>query len=283
MIGLRDRAWAEIDRRRDWLVGLCQEIVRRPTENPPGTTTACADLVTAELQARGLPVERFEPRPELVSLVSSVGSGDPHFMLNGHMDVFPADDAALWEVPPFGGLLRDGRIYGRGVADMKGGFTASLASYLLIRDLGLPLRGRLSFMAVADEETGGHWGTKWLLDQRADLRPDACVIGEPCSTDAVRVGEKGVSWISVRSRGRSYHGSLATGDNAITRLAAAIGIIQRIVDERGQTPPDLVPVIEGAKRHYLNEDYKGREWLLELDARAHAPLGSRPAGGGRAR
>ena len=53
MIGLRDRAWAEIDRRRDWLVGLCQEIVRRPTENPPGTTTACADLVTAELRGRG--------------------------------------------------------------------------------------------------------------------------------------------------------------------------------------------------------------------------------------
>ena len=77
-------------------------------------------------------------------------------MLNGHMDVFPADAAALWEVPPFGGILRDGRIYGRGVADMKGGFTASLATYLLIRDLGLPLRGRLSFMAVADEETGGH-------------------------------------------------------------------------------------------------------------------------------
>ena len=81
MIGRRDRAFAEIDRRREWLVGLCQEIVRRPTENPPGTTTACADLVTAELPARGLPVERFEPRPGLVSLVSSVGSGDPHFIL----------------------------------------------------------------------------------------------------------------------------------------------------------------------------------------------------------
>jgi succinyl-diaminopimelate desuccinylase len=155
VIGLRDRAWAEIDRRRHWLVGLCQEIVRRPTENPPGTTTACADLVTAELRGRGLPVECFEPRPGLVSLVSSVGSDDPHFMLNGHMDVFPADDAALWEVPPFGGVLRDGRIYGRGVADMKGGVTASLASYLLIRDLGLPLRGRLSFYGPRSHAVGG--------------------------------------------------------------------------------------------------------------------------------
>jgi succinyl-diaminopimelate desuccinylase len=260
---LRDRVWSEIDRRRDRLVSLCQEIVRRPTENPPGPTIACAELVTQELGARGLPVERFEPRPGLVSLVSSVGGGDRHFVLNGHMDVFPADDAALWTVPPFAGVVRDGRIYGRGVADMKGGLTASLAAYLLVRELGLPLGGRLSFMAVADEETGGRWGTKWLLDQRPDFVPDLCLIGEPCSTDAVRVGEKGVAWITLTSRGRSYHGSLTAGDNAITRLATAIGLVQRIVEERGETPADLVPVIEGAKRHYLNEDYKGREWLLE--------------------
>jgi acetylornithine deacetylase/succinyl-diaminopimelate desuccinylase family protein len=260
---LRERVWAEIDRRRDWLVGLCQALVRRNTENPPGPTTACADLVADELAARGLPVERVEPRPGLVSLVSRTGSGGRHFMLNGHMDVFPADDPALWTVPPFEGVVRDGRIYGRGVADMKGGFTASLATVLLLRELGVPLRGRLSFMAVADEETGGHWGTKWLLDHRADLRPDACLIGEPCSPDAVRVGEKGVAWIYLTSRGRSYHGSLAAGDNAITRLAEAIGVVRRIVEEPGETPAELVSVIEGARRHYLNDDYRGREWLLE--------------------
>jgi succinyl-diaminopimelate desuccinylase len=255
--------WTEIDRRRDWLIGLCQEMVRRPTANPPGSTTACADLVEEEIGRRGLPVERVEPRPGLVSLVSSTGGGGAHFMLNGHMDVFPADDSTLWMVPPWSGALRDGRIYGRGAADMKGGFTASLAAYLLLRDLDVPLSGRLSFMAVADEETGGLWGTKWFLDHRPDLRPDACLIGEPCSPDAVRVGEKGVAWIHLRSRGRSYHGSLAAGDNAITRLAEAIGVVRRIVEERGETPPDLVSVIEGAKRHYLNDDYKGREWLLE--------------------
>jgi succinyl-diaminopimelate desuccinylase len=258
-----DLVWKEIERRRSWVVGLCQEVVRRNTENPPGPTTALADFVAGELEARGLPVERIEPRPGLVSVVSSVGEGAPHFMLNGHLDVFPADDPALWSVPPFAGVIRDGRLYGRGVADMKGGFTASLASYLLLHELRVPLRGRLSFMAVADEETGGQLGTRWILDHREDLRPDLCLIGEPCSPDAVRVGEKGAAWVVLTSRGRSYHGSLAAGDNAITRLCAAVGVVQKIVEERGETPAEMVPVIAGARRHYLNDDYKGREWLLE--------------------
>jgi succinyl-diaminopimelate desuccinylase len=261
--GSIERVWGEIERRREWLIELCQEVVRRPTENPPGSTVACAELVAAELGRRGLPVERVEPAPGLVSLVSSVGSGAPHFMLNGHMDVFPADDHALWSVPPFAGVVRDGRLYGRGVADMKGGFTASLATYLLVRELGLPLRGRLSFMAVADEETGGLLGTRFILDRRPDLVPDFCLIGEPCSPDAVRVGEKGIAWILLTSRGRSYHGSLAAGENAITALADAIAIVRQIVKEPGDTPAELRPVIEGAKRHYMTEDQKGREWLFD--------------------
>jgi succinyl-diaminopimelate desuccinylase len=146
---------------------------------------------------------------------------------------------------------------------MKGGFTASLASFLLIRELGLPLRGRLTFMAVADEETGGLLGTRFILDHRPDLVPDYCLIGEPCSPDAVRVGEKGIAWLELRSRDRSYHGSLATGDNAITRLAEAIRLVREIVHEPGEAPAELGPVIEGARRHYLNEDQKGREWLFD--------------------
>ena len=261
----RDELWAEVERRRDRVIGLCADVVRRPTENPPGDTRACAELVAGTLRALELPVEMIESRPTMVSVVSSVaGAGPgPHFMLNGHMDVFPSDDPALWTVPPFGGVVRDGRIYGRGVADMKGGFTASLATFCLIRELRLPLRGRLSFMAVADEETGGLWGTDWILQRRPDLVPDACLIGEPCSPDAVRVGEKGIAWIALRSRGRSYHGSLAGGENAITRLADAIGVVRTIVEEPGEAPADLAPVIEAAKRHYMSEDQKGREWLFD--------------------
>ncbi|MDR7484457.1 MAG: ArgE/DapE family deacylase [Armatimonadota bacterium] len=255
--------WAEIERRREWVVDLCREIVRHPTENPPGSTISCADFVAAQLADAGLECHVFEPQPGLRSLVSSFGEGSPHFMFNGHMDVFPADDPRLWDDPPFEGVIRNGRLYGRGVADMKGGFTASLASFLLIRQLRPRLRGRISFMAVADEETGGLWGTQWILERHPDLVPDACLIGEPCSPDAVRVGEKGISWISLTSRGRSYHGSLATGENAITLLAEAITIVKGIVKEEGITPPDLAVVIEDAKRHYLNEDYQGREWLLE--------------------
>src|SRR5205085_886947 len=106
------RLWAEIDRRRDELTRLCADCLKVPAENPPGNTTAIAGHYTAILERAGLTVERFEPKPGIVSLVSTQPgrSEHPRFVLNGHLDHFPADDLSLWSFPPYDGLIRDGKI-----------------------------------------------------------------------------------------------------------------------------------------------------------------------------
>jgi succinyl-diaminopimelate desuccinylase len=263
---VRAKVLEEIYRRRDEFVELCAEVVRHPTENPPGDTVSLADFVANWIGQQGLETEAIEPQPTLKSIVSTFSEerGDAaHFMFNGHLDVFPAGDHDLWQVPPFEGRVGDGKIQGRGVADMKGGLTASIVAYALLYPHREALPGRISLMVVADEETGGIWGTKWILENLAGWLPDACIIGEPCSPDAVRLGEKGISWLRITITGRSYHGSLGVGDNCILRMCEALILLKDVTNLQGDIPEAVRPIIERAKTHVLNEDTRGREWLLE--------------------
>jgi len=257
------RLFAEIDRRREELARLCADGLRVPAENPPGNTTAIADHLTRILERAGLPVERVEPRPGIVSLVSTrPGRAEkPRFVFNGHMDHFPSDDPALWSFPPYGGEIRDGRILGRGVSDMRGGLTASLFSYLLIHEHAVPLKGPLTLMCVGDEETGGAWGTGWLLQNRPELAGDACMIGEPESPDGLRVGEKGKAQFRLIAEGESRHGGLGTGDDPVIRIGAALQEARKLVEMEDHPPAALGPVLETMKGYYRTEHDQGRQWL----------------------
>jgi len=262
----RSQILKEIDLRRDEFVQFCAKVVRHPTENPPGDTAALADFAGVWLRNQGLEIETIEPKPTLKSLLSTFNkdmSTKLHFMFNGHFDVFPAGDPNLWKVPPFEGRVAGGKIHGRGVSDMKGGLTASIIAYALLYRYRELLPARVSLMAVADEETGGIWGTNWILENRPGWLPDACIIGEPCSPDAVRIGEKGISWLSIRIAGRSYHGSLGLGDNCILEMAQALILLKEVTNLRPNIPDRLRTIIEKAKTHVLNEDTRGRESLLE--------------------
>jgi succinyl-diaminopimelate desuccinylase len=264
--GLRTRVLDEIDRRQEEFVELCSKVVRCPTENPPGNTVALADFVGDWLRNQDLEVETLEPKPTWRSLLSTfnpAASSSLHFMFNGHFDVFPAGNPGAWKIPPFEGRVSDGKIHGRGVADMKGGLTASIVAYALLSRYRDSLPARVSLMVVADEESGGFWGTKWILDNRPDWVPDVCLIGEPCSPDAVRIGEKGVSWLHVTIAGRSYHGSLGMADNCILEMSKALLLLKEVTGLRPEIPEKLQTIIEKAKTHNLNEDTRGRESLLE--------------------
>ncbi|MBM4429620.1 MAG: M20 family metallopeptidase [Chloroflexi bacterium] len=256
----------EIEQRRDEFVELCAEVVRRPTENPPGDTRALADFVAGWLQKQGISSQFVEPQPTMRSLLSTFNeerAPSLHWMFNGHLDIFPADDPSLWKIPPFEGRVTDGRIHGRGVADMKAGTTASIIAYSLLYRYREAIPARVSLMAVADEETGGIWGTSWILQNKPEWLPDACMIGEPCAPDAVRVGEKGISWLKVTCHGRSYHGSLGMGQNCILQLAEVLLLLRDVTKLRATIPDDLKSVIEGAKSFNLNEDTRGRASLFE--------------------
>ena len=266
LIEVRSQILREIETRREEFVELCAEVIRHPTENPPGDTSKLAAFISQWLKNQGLKVETIEPRPTLVSVVSAFNthtSDKLHFMFNGHFDVFPSGDPNSWTIPPFQGHVAEGKINGRGAADMKGGLTASVVAYALLHSHKHLLPARVSLMAVADEETGGRWGTNWILDKRSGWLPDACIIGEPCSPDAVRIGEKGISWLRVGTTGRSFHGSLGMGDNCILQLARALILLKDVTDLKPNIPQKLHKIIEEAKKHNLNEDTKGRESLLE--------------------
>jgi succinyl-diaminopimelate desuccinylase len=259
----KHRMWEEIDRRRDELARLCADGLKIPAENPPGDTRAIADHLAGVLQRAGLPVERFEPKPGAVSLVSTQPgrSEHPRFVFNGHLDHFPSDDPALWSFPPYGGEIRDGKILGRGASDMRGGLTASLFAFLLIHQHRLPLAGPLTLMMVADEETGGGWGTGHILTSRPELAGDACMIGEPESPDGLRVGEKGKCQFRLIAEGESRHGGLGIGDDAVIRVAAALQEARRIVELPDRPPADLLPVLDTMSRYWRTEHDRDRQWL----------------------
>jgi len=260
---LKQRLWADIDRRRDELARLCADSLAVPAENPPGDTTAIADHFTRILRDRGLVVERFEPRPGTVSLVSTQPGRrhHPRFVFNGHLDHFPSDDPALWSFPPYGAGVRDGKILGRGSCDMRGGLTASLFAYLLVHEHRLPLVGPLTLMMVADEETGGALGTGHILDRRPELAGDACMIGEPESPDGLRLGEKGKCQFRLVAEGAPRHGGLGTGDDVIVRLGAALQEARKIIELPDRPPDDLLPVLETMSGYVRSEYDAGRQWL----------------------
>jgi succinyl-diaminopimelate desuccinylase len=257
------RLWAEIDRRRDELARLCADGLKVPAENPPGDTTKIADHYTAVLQRAGLPVERFEPRPGIVSLVSTQPgrSEHPRFVLNGHLDHFPADDRALWSFDPYGGEIRDGKILGRGVSDMRGGLTASLFACMLVHEHALPLAGPLTLMMVGDEESGGAWGTGHILESRPELAGDACMIGEPESPAGLRLAEKGKCQFRLIAEMPSRHGGIGVGDDAIIRIGAALQEARKIVELSDRAPADLAEILDAMARYSRSEFDEGRQWL----------------------
>src|SRR5262245_54348633 len=114
-------AW--IDAERDDLVSFLSGLVRTASPNPPGDTRAAAGVLEDRLTRRALPVRVGAPRHELPNVVASLEGAKPgrHLVLNGHLVVFPCDDADRWTQPPWGGDVVDGRLYGRGVSDMKNG------------------------------------------------------------------------------------------------------------------------------------------------------------------
>ena len=260
---IKQRLWTEIDRRRDELARMCADCLRVPAENPPGDTTAIASHYAAILERAGLPVERFEPRPGIVSLVSTQrGQRDrPRFVLNGHLDHFPADDLSLWTFPPYEGIIRDGRIMGRGVSDMRGGLTASMFAYLLVHEHRVPLEGPLTLMMVGDEETGGAWGTGHILATRPELAGDGCMIGEPESPAGLRLMEKGKSQFRLIAEQPTRHGGIGTGDDVITRVGAALQEARTIIDMPDESPADLVPILDAMKHYSRSEFDEGRQWL----------------------
>ena len=264
--GARQQYLAELDRRGDQTLRYCSELIKRPSENPPGDTVAAADYVASLLTDHRIPFEVIEPAPGNRNIVAVHKFSDqgPTLLLNGHLDTFHVEDAKLWAFDPFCGEIRDGKILGRGASDMKGGLAGSISAFLTAVDLGLPLTGKVILMAVADEEDGGHDGTGWILNNRPELVPDAALIGEPNSMDIVSIANKGIIVLRITVPGEPMHGSIAMGDTAVTKAAEVILLLREVMKIEGDTPDAMKAVLEEQNRHILassDQYYEGRTAL----------------------
>ncbi|WP_043363199.1 M20/M25/M40 family metallo-hydrolase [Belnapia sp. F-4-1] len=234
------------------VIALTRALVAIPSPNPPGDVRACAEAAAGLI--RGLVPDAevtLHPTSEgvtnLVAVVRGHASGR-RLVFNGHLDTYPVNEALPWTVPPLGGLLRDGRLYGRGTSDMKGGIAASVTALALLAAHRGLWRGEAVLTLAGDEESMGPLGTKWLMDNIPETRGDAVIIGDAGSPRVLRFGEKGFLWIEVEAEGRASHGAhVHLGVNALDRLCAALDAVRGLRALRPEAPPAVTAAIAGAR------------------------------------
>jgi acetylornithine deacetylase/succinyl-diaminopimelate desuccinylase-like protein len=244
----RARFLARVEALRPEAIELARRLVRCPSENPPGDTGPLADLIERELS--DLFCTRVTAQPPAVNLIARLAMARPgrRLVVNGHLDTFPAGARAGWTVDPFGGEVRDGRLYGRGASDMKVGLAAAILTARLLGEARDALAGELVLALVGDEETGGRWGTQYLLANHPETRGDAMLSGDAGSPDVLRFGEKGQMWLEVAAAGKAAHGAhVHLGANAIERLMTALGRLKTLEDLPAPIPEAVRAAVRAAQ------------------------------------
>ncbi len=238
----------------DTVVAATQALVRVDTRNPPGDevriVAACRELLDP-LDAR---VEIVEPQPGRTSVVAALpSSGKPVLVINGHIDVVPINRAD-WTVDPFGAEVADGRVWGRGTADMKGGIAAAVEAVAALRRSGREPAWDIVFHLVADEERGGRWGTRVLVEQGFCDGVAACLVPEPTDLD-VCVAERGLLVAEITTTGRPAHGSAPRQGISAIETAAKVVLALHAADFDDDAHPLLgrptanIGVIAGGSGH----------------------------------
>jgi succinyl-diaminopimelate desuccinylase len=230
--GVRAALAAEADRNLPSLVETTRALVRAASPNPPGDTSAVADVAQGMLATiPGIEMRRFEPHPGIVSLLARLRGRQPgrRLIFNGHLDTFPIGDEAGWTLPPLSGAVCNGRIYGRGVSDMKGGVACSILAASLLAAHAQAWDGEVVLTLAGDEETMGSLGTGHLLTTVPEALGDANICADVGSPAVLRFGEKGLLWIEVEARGVASHGAhVHRGVNAIDRLRTALDRVKEL-------------------------------------------------------
>jgi acetylornithine deacetylase/succinyl-diaminopimelate desuccinylase family protein len=204
------RITAAVETRRDDLLALTRDLIACRTDsqsanNPLFAPEAarCQEIVAGRLSGLGLEVERWTepPRYPVVAGVWRGNGGGRSLAINGHVDVVPVGDASAWSHDPWGGAVDDGRLWGRGATDMKGGVASALTAVQALRDAGVELGGDLWVHVVADEEVVG-MSTRRLVERLP--RVDAAIDAEPTDLKIMPV-EGGLVHFRIEVEGRESH------------------------------------------------------------------------------
>ena len=239
-----------IEADRDMLVDFFSKFVQAKSPNPPGDTREAVAHITAFLDARALPYRIIDPHPEFPNVVGTFECGNPgrHLVLNGHIDVFPTGDHETWtHGGPWSGAVADGKVWGRGSADMKCGTSASIFTFMYLHELRDRLDGRLTLTAVSDEETFGPWGARYLIEHHPEVHGDCCLNGEPSSPYSIRFGEKGPLWVEFTVKTQGAHGAYTHATESASKIGARlIADLERIAEMDTPAPGNVGPLLERA-------------------------------------
>lgn len=262
---MNEQLFAAIEARTDDLVTLTSDLIRFPTVNPPGDAyTPCAEFIgermrrsgfeTTLIRGEGAPgdSDRY-PRTNVIARREG-GRPGPTVHFNSHIDVVEAGEG--WTMDPFGGVVRDGRVYGRGACDMKGGLAASIIAVEAFLAVNPDHPGAIEVSGTVDEESGGFGGVAHLakLGYFSKPRVDHVIIPEPLNKDRICLGHRGVWWAEIETKGTIAHGSMPfLGDSAVRHMGAVLHAFEEqlfpALDQK-QTRTPVVP--EGARRSTMN-------------------------------
>lgn len=245
----------------DEAVEFTREMTRIPTVNPPGEFyedgARCigrwlekAGFTPEYIAAEGMK-EHTEKHPRLNVIGRREGAGPGKTLhMNGHFDVVPAGQG--WTKDPFGAEIADGRIYGRGTCDMKGGIAAAVFAAEALRRAGVETAGAIEISGTVDEESGGYAGVAYLCKTGRVTAKNThyAIIPEPLNVDRVCVGHRGVYWFDVVTHGRIAHGSMPyLGHSAIDDMGAILEAIRTELQPELAKRTTKVPVVPELSRH----------------------------------
>lgn len=261
--GTRDAVCEQIEANRDELVAFLSELVA--ARSLPGEEGPAQSVMAGTFEEFGLDVDTWEPDVEALrdhpaffettpfeeygyegrENVAATDPGSSHgrsLAFSGHVDVVPPDPIDAWEHDPWETHLDDGRLYGRGTFDMKGGIAAFVAAYDALRELGVELRGDLTLQTTIEEEAGGIGGVLSALER--GYRPDAAIIPEPSGVPTIGVASAGVMYFRVTVPGKPAHTAYKfLGVDAVGKGYEIYEALEALHEERNERIDDYEPSI----------------------------------------
>ena len=255
----------KIEDKKESMIELTQDLIKIPTLNPPGenyreiceyldTRLSRAGFATELIRAKDAPGDSDQyPRWNIVARREGQKDGEcVHF--NSHTDVVEVGSG--WTFDPFGGQLYDGKIYGRGACDMKGGLAASIIAVEAFLEIFPTFNGAIEISGTADEETGGYGGVAYLAEKGffSPTRVQHVIIPEPLNKDRICLGHRGGWWAEIETFGEIAHGAMPfAGDCAVRHMGEVLNEFEKTLYPALKQRITKMPVIpEGAKNSTMN-------------------------------
>ncbi|MEM3696929.1 MAG: M20/M25/M40 family metallo-hydrolase [Candidatus Bathyarchaeia archaeon] len=247
------------------ITNLLSDLIRINTTNPPGNETEAAKYLAKTLEKEGFKCELLESSPGRGSVITRLKGekAKPSLLLLSHLDVVAANPKE-WSVDAFGGIIKDGFVWGRGAIDMKSMTAMEVMVIKLLKRNGVKPKGDIILAATADEEKGGEAGAGWLVRNHPEKVRADYVINEggglaiPINGKniyTIQTAEKGILWFKVKAKGSPGHGSVpGAADNAILRMNR---VVEKLGNHRAKI--SIVPTMKG----FLNEMAKENPTLKQ--------------------